>query len=190
MDKNCCLKFNFSLIRIFSIVFAITGLAVIGGGIYLRVESNFNNFVFGIIVIGVLVTVVSVGGFFIIKNRSLLVLIYAIAILLFTFFFMIFGLLCFFYDKLPDKIAEVFKDSKESVEKFRKVLVNLKTPTGIVFLIITVVGLTTFVLLIVYRHNVIINQEKKDQDYEDGVVLLRKVNRKNKKEELYNESFD
>ncbi|MCQ2816591.1 MAG: hypothetical protein MJ252_04910 [archaeon] len=174
-------------IMIFSSLIVIVGLGVIVGALYLYKQSNMNQLVIGLLILGLIIAVCTILGMIAIKDdRPCVILLFQVFIVIVTLFFIVTGMICRFYEGLIDDLGKTLGDSDESIEKIKEALTNLKDPISISFLSITGIGLIDFLFLICYRNKAMKIKEHDKKEFEEGDEVLRSIKGgKNKKERLY-----
>ena len=110
----------------FNSIYGISALSVIGGGIYLIIKIDFNDYIIIIIASGLIMTLISVIGYFS-KNRPRLLIIYMVLILIIFLVELVLALVIKFFTNINDfvknNISEKIEVNEEEKEKIVKISV-------------------------------------------------------------------
>ena len=106
----------------FNSIYGISALSVIGGGIYLIIKIDFNEYIIIIIASGLIMTLISVIGYFS-KNRPRLLIIYMVLILIIFLVELVLALVIKFFTNINDfVIIEVNEEEKEKIVKISVII--------------------------------------------------------------------
>ena len=99
----------FVIFMIFNGIFGLSGLGVIGGGIFLIIKSSFNYYLIIIMGVGLFISLIFILGAFTWK-RKILLIIYFILVLLMTLIEAVIALMTKFHDGTKSFLREHIKD--------------------------------------------------------------------------------
>ena len=109
----------------FNSIYGISAASVIGGGIYLIIKIDFNEYIIIIIASGLIMTLISVIGYFS-KKRPRLLIIYMVLILIIFLVELILALVIKFFTNINDfvknNISEVNEEEKEKIVKISVII--------------------------------------------------------------------
>ena len=106
----------------FNTIYGISALSVIGGGIYLIIKIDFNEYIIIIIASGLIMTLISVIGYFS-KNRPRLLIIYMVLIFIIFLVELVLALVIKFFTNINDfVIIEVNEEEKEKIVKISVII--------------------------------------------------------------------
>ena len=126
--------FVFAMFMIFNTIYGISAISVLSGGIYLIIKIDFNEYIIIMIVIGLIMTLISIMGFCSWKKPRLL-FFYMILISLVFILEIVVVLFLKYYtgvnNFVKNKISDIVKVNEEEKEKIMKIaLIILLSAAG------------------------------------------------------------
>jgi len=103
---------SFLAFMFFNCIFGLSGIALIGGAIYLLIETKFNTLNFSIIIAGVIICLIFFLGVKTRKQSKVLIMYLILIFIIFIFYAVLFCLFIF----APDKILEVLKSKMNDLD--------------------------------------------------------------------------
>ena len=100
---------------IFNFICAVSGISILGSGIYLFIKTGFNQYIIIIIGFGLIMALVSVIGFFSKKRPGLLILYMILILIIFLVEIAVTIIINFYVD--INEIIEVDEEKKEDIIK-------------------------------------------------------------------------
>ena len=160
---------SFIIFIICNILFGLSGLAIIGGVIYLIIKTTFNSLSFMLIVIGLIIILISVLGINIRKKYNLIIIYLILVAIIFSFFI---GLAIMFKG-FPDKIIEYLKDKvndyDNEIDKIKKYKNNLFVSASIGGFCSLIAFITALTYYIKTKNK---NRENNDNDNKDVILNI------------------
>ena len=160
----------FCVFIFFNSIFGLSGLALIGGAIYIIIVKKFNSLSFVMIVIGIIIFLIFFLGIKT-KKKNILLAIYLIFVVIIL---LLYGFLSFMIKVFPDELIDYLKkkvnDIKdEDIDKIKNHNINL----FIITLNGTIFSLFAFISGIIYYKKLKKKNTKIDQDLLQGDDILQ-----------------
>ena len=113
---------------IINVIFGLCGFGVIGGGIYLILKLEFNEYIVYVIGLGIITVALSVFGFFINKKYGKLSFYSSLSLILFIIE-AVFAFLVKFLADTTNKIKDYIKDRDKISEEEKDKIINIMVIT-------------------------------------------------------------
>ena len=167
MEDGMIKQIIFIIFMIFNVIFGLSGLAVIGGGIYLIVKIEFNQYIVIIIGLGIIIAAIFALGFFTWKKTKPL-FIYIITIIIVFVLELALVLVIKFHEDTKNFIRKSIKDLTE--EK-KDEIINVSV---IIISIAAGCSFLSFILSLIYYRKLKdktskLIEDKKGDDYMKGL---------------------
>ena len=121
-------EFIYIIFMIFNVILGFSGLAVIGGGIYLIIKIEFNQYIIIVIGLGLIIAAIVVIGFFT-KKRANALIIYMILISIIFVLELALALVIKFHEEtnlfIKDSIKEIIDVNEEKKDEIINVSVYI-----------------------------------------------------------------
>ena len=144
MEDGMIKQIIFIIFMIFNVIFGLSGLAVIGGGIYLLVKIEFNQYIVIIIGLGIIIAAIFALGFFTWKKTKPL-FIYIITIIIVFVLELALVLVIKFHEDTKNFIRNSIKLNVTEEEKDEIINVSV-----IIISIATACSFLSFILSLLY----------------------------------------
>ena len=146
MEDGMIKQIIFIIFMIFNVIFGLSGLAVIGGGIYLIVKIEFNQYIVIIIGLGIIIAAIFALGFFTWKKTKPL-FIYIITIIIVFVLELALVLVIKFHEDTKNFIRNSIKELFNVTEEEKDELINVSV---IIISIATACSFLSFILSLLY----------------------------------------
>lgn len=185
-ENDCGEKCYRCIIFVASFIVTLAGLGIIVGACILWSKASFNTLIGIFLLIGVMVLVVTPLLTLTMKRRPCVILVFIIYSFIITAAFIVVGFIMLIADKWIDSIAEKMKDSEKTFEEIKKALKDMKLPIGLMFVLVSLMGIVNTIALMFYRckeENVLFDNAS---PFDDDDELLQSISKgSGKKERLY-----
>ena len=145
MEDGMIKQIIFIIFMIFNVIFGLSGLAVIGGGIYLIVKIEFNQYIVIIIGLGIIIAAIFALGFFTWKKTKPL-FIYIITIIIVFVLELALVLVIKFHEDTKNFIRKSIKELNVTEEE-KDEIINVSV---IIISIATACSFLSFILSLLY----------------------------------------
>ena len=170
MDDSMIKHIIFIIFMIFNGIFGLSGLAVIGGGIYLIVQIKFNQYIIIIIGLGIIIAAIFALGLFTWKKTKPL-FIYLITIIIVFVLEVALVLVIKFHEDTKNFIRKSIKDLFDATEEQKDEIINVSV---IIISIAAGCSFLSFILSLLYYRKLKdktskLIEDKKGDEYMKGL---------------------
>lgn len=157
---------------IFNVIFGLSGLALIGGSIFLIIKLSFNSLSFVMIVIGLIIILIFILGLKLKKKIQFLIMYLIFVGVIFLFYAGISFMIIIFPDKLIEYLQTKVPDSDNyDFNKIKDYKLNL----FIITCIGAVCSLLAFISCIIYCKKIDKNNERNKNGKNEGDDILANI---------------
>ena len=170
MEENIVKYIIYILFMIFNVILGLSGLSLIGGGIYYIVKTEFNQYIIIIIGLGVIIAAIFALGFFTWK-KTRIVFIYMILIIIIFIIEISLVFVIKFHKDTNDYIRNHIKDIIEVTEEEQDKIINVSI---IIISIASACSFLSFILAFLYYKKLKdktskLIEDKNEDDYMKGL---------------------